>query len=262
MVKCTAGPPCRSTLVRPSWTMRYAEMSSAAGRSLISSGFCASSRRPAERNWSSSRSRSRKPSAGPDPVRSAPSSSERRTPSRRLRSLVHHVVRHTGLDSDHAHRVGDHVVEVPGNPEPLLADRPSALVHALLSQPLGVGKLLVSPRPARPQVLPGQPGNRDREDRADPRGSRRHAGGLQPERDDQSDDAAQIDHHGSPAAHMQTDPEHQGENGVARERGEPIDRIDDQGQVRGQHCTHGKPPVNGERHADRTSQQVCDDRRR
>ena len=172
------------------------------------------------------------------------------------------MVRHAGLHGDHAHRVRDHIVKVPGDPEPLLTDRPAALVCPLLGEALGLLELGLTPCAERTQVLPGQPGHRDGEYGADPRGGCGHARRLQREGDDQSDHPRQIDHNGPAATHMQADPEHQSEGGVPRERAEPPDRIGDQRQVRDDDRRHREPPVDGEWGADRARQQVGDDRRR
>ena len=172
------------------------------------------------------------------------------------------MVRHAGLHGDHAHRVRDHIVKVPGDPEPLLTNRPAALVRPLLDEALGLLELELTPCAERTQMLPGQPGHGDGEYGADPRGGGGHARRLQREGDDQSDDPRQIHHNGPDATHMQADPEHQSEGGVPGERAEPLDRIGGQRQVRDDDRRHRELSVDRERGADRAGQQVGDDRRR
>ena len=84
-----------------------------------------------------------------------------------------------GLDGDDAHRVGDDVVEVSSDAQPLGRDRAALVLGLLLDEaagflgPLlglmvGLVELLLASRTAGPQVLSGQPGHRDGEQGADP----------------------------------------------------------------------------------------------
>ena len=261
------GPPWRSTLVRPSWMIRYAEMSSAGGSSPTRSRPTASSSRPAERNWDRSRSTSRRPSGRRVRRRCRASSSgsehaehpahldqpfpggdldaAQRVPGN-LGTLVDDVVRHSCLHGDHAHRVGDDVVEIAGDPQALGADRPPLLLRLLLDQTagfvglllglaVGLVELVAAPGAAGLQVLSGQPRHCHGEEGADPRRRRRDSRRLQQERDNQSGHAAEVHHQRSASIRMQSNREHQRERRVARKRAVAAQRVPDQGQVRDHH---------------------------
>ena len=163
-------------------------------------------------------------------------------------------MRDAGLDGDDAHRVGHHVVQVAGDPQPLRGDRPARLIGLLGHLAVGFVELVSPPSPAGPQVLPGQPGHGHRENRADPRGRRRHGRRLQQERDAQTDDAAEVHDQRPATTRVQGDEEHQDERRVPGERGEAAQRVSDHGRGRGQHRDDRISPVDRDRGRDESRQ--------
>ena len=132
---------CLRVLVSPSCTMRYAERSSPGGRAtgLPRRRAPRRARRPARRrraaggrpapgcgassSWSSARAASRR-AAGASPRARSGRPARRSAAPPGPRSLGGHPVPHRpDLEDHHADRVGDDVVELAGDPRPLLGHR-------------------------------------------------------------------------------------------------------------------------------------------
>ena len=184
-----------------------------------------------------------------------------------LGPLVDDVVGDAGLDGDDAHRVGDDVVEVAGDPQPLGADRPAFLLRLLLDEAtclvgcllglsVGLVELVAASGPAGLQVLPGQPGHGDGEQGTDPRRCRRHARRLEQQRAGQPRHAGQVHHQRSAPTGVERDREHQREGCVPGERAVAAQGIADQGQVGDHDRGHREPAMQRERTGDDGRPQV------
>ena len=149
-----AGPACLSAFVNASCTIRYADRSTPGGSSRLSPSTVTSTGSPASRIFAARTSTCARLGCGASAI-SSPSS--RRTPSSRRISasaagrggldridraarvvgrVVERVTRAACLEDDHAHRVRDDVVELAGDPRPLLGHRRPRTLVALLDEQL------------------------------------------------------------------------------------------------------------------------------
>ena len=82
-----------------------------------------------------------------------------------LRVLLHHLGRHPGVEANHRNLVRHRIVQIPGNPQPLLRDPPGRLGLAGLlrpNRPVGDGLNIAAVHAHR---IAGSPGKRHAENR-------------------------------------------------------------------------------------------------
>ena len=198
-----AGPPCRSTLVSASCTIRYAERSSAGGQRRRVAGHGQLDGEAGGAELVDQPGDVAQPGAGRElaarlvaPRRSTPEQpahldqrragggldAAQRAP-RALRPAVDDVVGHAGLDGDHAHRVGDHVVQLAGDPQPLRGHRPPGPLLALCSSRWARSCSAVHRCRRYRRFSPASQATVTRQDGADPRRGVDHRRRLHGDRD-------------------------------------------------------------------------------
>ena len=165
---------------------------------------------------------------------------------------------HSGLDGDDAHRMGNRIVQFPGDPHPLGGHRARVSVGPFaLEQPVAFldGRPAVPPQPP---VLAQQPRHRGAQRCGNPVGEPGHGRRLHRERDHEGDEGRdERDKRAMPIA-VQGDREQENERVHAREGGIGEQGVAEQRRERDRECRHRQPAVDQDRQRHRAEEEVAD----